>query len=65
MYAPPADRQAPHFPAVAAATVRLPGADDAAFDEGPGLLASRAFWLGGLFSVMAWSGAVALVLRWF
>ncbi len=63
MYAPPAERQAPHMPAAAAAAVRLPGIDD--FDEGPGLLASRAFWLGGLFSVMAWSGAVALVLRWF
>lgn len=28
-----------------------------------GLLASRAFWLGGLLSALGWAGLLALLLR--
>ena len=35
---------------------RAPGAED---DQGPGLLVSPAFWIGGLLSVAVWAGIAA------
>jgi hypothetical protein len=32
--------------------------------DGPGLLASRAFWIGGLLSLLLWGTATALAITW-
>jgi hypothetical protein len=32
--------------------------------EGPGLLVSRAFWIGGGLSVLLWTGVTLLALQW-
>ena len=31
---------------------------------GPGLLASRSFWIGGLASALVWAGAALLAVVW-
>ena len=32
--------------------------------QGPGLLASRSFWIGGLASALVWAGAALLAAAW-
>ncbi|MBA2964877.1 MULTISPECIES: hypothetical protein [Ramlibacter] len=32
--------------------------------DGPGLLVSRVFWLGGGLSVLLWAGMTLLALQW-
>jgi hypothetical protein len=32
--------------------------------DGPGLLVSRAFWVGGGLSVLLWAGMTLLALQW-
>jgi hypothetical protein len=38
--------------------------DEADAGEGPGLLVSRAFWVGGGLSVLLWAGVTLLALQW-
>jgi hypothetical protein len=43
-----------------------PGSDDAAVEstDGPGLLVSPRFWLGGAVSIGLWACATLLALQW-
>lgn len=60
MYAPPADRTAPSS-AQPAGVTRL-AAEELEFERS--LLASPFFWLGGLSSILVWTGVALAVLRW-
>ena len=60
MYAPPADRTAPASAQLASHPRLL--ADDQEVERS--LLASPFFWLGGLSSILAWTGLALAVLRW-
>ncbi|WP_427912011.1 hypothetical protein ACPWT1_15300 [Ramlibacter sp. MMS24-I3-19] len=60
MYAPPADRTAPS--SLQPAGLPRMAADDHEFERS--LLASPFFWLGGLSSILVWTGVALAVLRW-
>jgi hypothetical protein len=41
-----------------------PWTEEAVDSEGPGLLVSQAFWIGGGLSVLLWTGVTLLALQW-
>ena len=61
MYSPPADRQAPPSAKLHAPNGIL-GADEGLLAESS-MLASPFFWLGGVASVLVWTGIALAVLR--
>lgn len=66
MYAPPAERQGKPFSAGQGA---LPALGLASHDLVPdseqrGMLASPAFWVGGMVSVAVWTALALAILRW-
>jgi hypothetical protein len=65
MYAPPAERQGQPMSATNAAlpSFALLPADLVPESEERSLLASRAFWLGGIASVLVWTGMALAITR--